>query len=112
MEKAECKVTEGELLRGMKTEPEVLSWGTGVGFLPLESGLSRGIVPCMSVEEIKKGIESLSEAELGEVAAFLFRVRHSSDADYEKSVAKRLGDKDASHWLSPDEFEKRLTARA
>ena len=96
----------------MKTEPEVLSWGTGVGFLPLESGLSRGIVPCMSVEEIKKGIESLSEAELGEVAAFLFRVRHSSDADYEKSVAKRLGDKDASHWLSPDEFEKRLTARA
>ena len=29
----------------------------------------------MSVEEIKKGIESLSEAELGEVAAFLSDLR-------------------------------------
>ena len=66
----------------------------------------------MSVEEIKKGIESLSEAELGEVAAFLFRVRNSSDADYEKSVTRRLGDKDSSHWLSPDEFERRLATRA
>jgi hypothetical protein len=66
----------------------------------------------MSVEEIKKGIESLTEAELGEVASFLFRVRHSLDADYEKSVTKRLGDKDSSHWLSPEEFEKRLAARA
>ena len=66
----------------------------------------------MSVEEIKKGIESLTEAELSEVASFLFRVRHSSDADYEKSVTKRLGDKDSSHWLSPEEFEKRLAARA
>ncbi len=66
----------------------------------------------MSVEEIKKGIESLTEAELGEVASFLFRVRHSGDADYEKLVTKRLGDKEASHWLSPEEFEKRLAARA
>lgn len=66
----------------------------------------------MSVEEIKKGIESLSEAELGEVAAFLFRVRNSGDADYEKSVTRRIGDKNSSHWLSPDEFEKRMAARA
>lgn len=66
----------------------------------------------MSVEQIKKSIESLTEAELGEVAAFLFRVRHSGDPDYERSVAKRLGDEDASRWLSPDEFEKRLAARA
>lgn len=35
----------------------------------------RGIVDFMSVEEIKKGIESLSEAELGEVAAFLSDLR-------------------------------------
>jgi rRNA maturation endonuclease Nob1 len=86
--------------------------GDGAGSHALEFGLWRAMVPRMSVEEIKKGIESLSEAELGEVAAFLFRVRHLSDADYEKSVTKRLGDKDDSHWLSPDEFEKRLTARA
>ena len=65
----------------------------------------------MSVEEIKKGIESLGPDELGEVASFLFRVRHAGDAGYEKAVQARLADKDATHWLSPDEFEKNLAAR-
>jgi len=65
----------------------------------------------MSVEEIKKGIESLGPDELGEVASFLFRVRHAGDAEYKKAVKDRLGDKDAAHWLSPDEFEKSLAAR-
>jgi hypothetical protein len=65
----------------------------------------------MSVEEIKKSIESLGPDELGEVASFLFRVRHAGDADYKKAVQDRLGDKNAAHWLSPDEFEKSLAAR-
>jgi hypothetical protein len=68
-------------------------------------------VELMSVEDIKKGIESLGPDELGEVASFLFRVRHAGDAGYEKAIQDRLGDKDASQWLSPDEFEKRLAAR-
>ncbi len=66
----------------------------------------------MSVEEIKEGIQSLNNAELNDVAAFLFRIRRSADAEYKKSVRERLHDKDASHWLSPDEFEKRLAALA
>ena len=65
----------------------------------------------MSVEEIKKGIESLGPEELGEVASFLFRVRHAGDTAYERSVHERLNDKDATRWLSPDEFEKSLAAR-
>ncbi len=65
----------------------------------------------MSVEEIKKGIESLSPDERGEVASFLFHVRHTGDADYEKAIQDRLGDKDPSHRLPPGEFEKSLAAR-
>ena len=41
----------------------------------LEFGQKRSIVVLVSVEEIKKGIESLSEAELGEVASFLSDLR-------------------------------------
>ena len=63
---------------------------------------------CVSVEEIKKGLASLSEAEQSEVTAFLFHLRHLHDTDYQNRVKETLTDKDASHWLTPEDFEKRL----
>jgi hypothetical protein len=65
----------------------------------------------MSVEEIKKGLTSLSEAEQREVTAFLFHLRHARDPKYQNTVSDRLSDKDKSHWLTPDEFEKNLDQR-
>lgn len=65
----------------------------------------------MSVEEIKKGLASLSEAEQGEVTAFLFHLRHTHDADYQDILEKRLGDTDSAHWVTPEEFESRLDQR-
>jgi hypothetical protein len=65
----------------------------------------------MSVEEIKKGLTSLSEAEQREVTAFLFHLRHSRDTEYQNAVSDRLSDTDKSHWLTPDEFEKNLDQR-
>lgn len=67
--------------------------------------------PVMSVEEIKKGLMSLSESEQGEVTAFLFHLRHAHDPDYEAAVSHRLLDTDKSHWLTPEEFEQRLFER-
>jgi len=43
-----------------------------------------------------------------EVSAFLFHLRHRADAAYQKTVESRGTDKDSSHWLTPEEFEKRL----
>lgn len=60
----------------------------------------------MSVEEIKKGLVSLSEAEQRQVTAFLFHLRHVSDP--QDTVAARLSDADRTHWLSPEDFEKQL----
>jgi hypothetical protein len=51
---------------------------------------------------------SLSETEQREVTAFLFHLRHAHDPEYQNTVSGRLSDTDKSHWLSPDEFEKRL----
>ncbi len=62
----------------------------------------------MSVEEIKKNIAALSPTEQGELSAFLFNLRHTTDADYQARISSRLADRDAAHWLTPEEFERRL----
>jgi asparagine synthetase B (glutamine-hydrolysing) len=62
----------------------------------------------MSVEQIKSSLALLSPTEQSEVSAFLFHLRHASDPDYQERVASRLSDKDRSHWLTPEEFERQL----
>ena len=58
--------------RGLGVAPESAGPDRATRYLDTQK---RGIVVFMSVEEIKKGIESLSEAELGEIAAFLSDLR-------------------------------------
>jgi len=65
----------------------------------------------MSVQEIKDQLETLPRKEQDEVIAFLFHLRHAEEADYTGSVARRLQDKEPSHWLSPDEFEQQLDGK-
>ncbi|MBW8863328.1 MAG: hypothetical protein JF609_00070 [Verrucomicrobia bacterium] len=62
----------------------------------------------MSVMDLKRELMALSATEKAEVAAFLFQLRRQDDAAYQTTVRRRLDDKDSSHWLTPDEFEKRL----
>jgi len=64
----------------------------------------------MSVEELKEALSALSTAEQNEVSAFLFHLRHRADAAYQATLATRIADDDGSHWLTPDEFERRLDA--
>ncbi len=62
----------------------------------------------MSVQELKEQLAALARNEQDEVIAYLFRLRHAGDSDYERQINGRLNDKDSSHWLSPDEFERQL----
>ncbi len=62
----------------------------------------------MSVMDLKKELTALSATEQAEVAAFLFQLRRKDDTDYQATIKRRLDDKDPSHWLTPDEFERRL----
>jgi hypothetical protein len=62
----------------------------------------------MSIEEIKKSLTALSPDERSEVTAFLFHLRHATDVDYQRGLDRVLADKDPLHWLTPEEFEKRL----
>ena len=65
-------------------------------------------LPAMSVEEIKHSITALSPTEQSEVSAFLFHLRHAADAAYQERIKSRLSDRDPTHWLTPEEFERRL----
>lgn len=62
----------------------------------------------MSVEDLKRALTTLSAGEQTEVSAFLFHLRHRADGAYQQTVERRGADKDSSHWLTPEEFEKRL----
>jgi len=58
--------------------------------------------------DLKRELAALSTTEQAEVAAFLFKLRRKDDAEYQATIRRRLDDKDPSHWLTPDEFERRL----
>ena len=83
-----------------------MSFGEKTVGLPCHFGSVR--VLSMSVQEIKEKLAILPRNEQDEVIAFLFQLRHSNDSDYQSSISRRLQDKDRSHWLSPDEFEREL----
>ena len=65
----------------------------------------------MSVEEIKNELASLSQVEQKEVTDFLLHLRLVQDPAYQELVSERMSDKDASHWLKPEEFERQLDRR-
>ncbi len=62
----------------------------------------------MSVEDLKRALTTLSPGEQNEVTAFLFHLRHRGDTDYQATLARRMDDKDRSHWLTPEQFEAQL----
>ncbi len=65
----------------------------------------------MSIEQLKDAAAKLSAREQKELSAFLFYLRHREETEYQKTLAARIDDKDPSHWLTPEEFEKRLDER-
>jgi len=66
----------------------------------------------MSVQEIKEKLAELPRREQDEVIAYLFHLRQSQEGEYTGSVARRMQDADPTHWLSPDEFERRLDEKS
>ena len=51
---------------------------------------------------------SLGDREQAELISYTLQLRHAHDADYRREVTERLNDSDKSHWLTPEEFERRL----
>ena len=62
----------------------------------------------MSFEQIKREIALLDEQQQAELISYTLQLRYAHDAGYRCEVTDRLNDADKSHWLTPDEFERRL----
>ena len=66
----------------------------------------------MSVQEIKEKLATLPRTEQDQVIAYVFHLRHADDVSYQAELSRRMKDKDPSHWLTPDEFERELDQRS
>jgi asparagine synthetase B (glutamine-hydrolysing) len=62
----------------------------------------------MSLEQLKLEVAALSDREQAELIRYTLQLRHTNDPEYRREVTDRLNDKEKSHWLTPDEFERRL----
>jgi hypothetical protein len=62
----------------------------------------------MSFEQLKHEVARLNSDEQAKLISYALQLRHEHDADYRREVTDRLNDADKSHWLTPDEFERRL----
>lgn len=62
----------------------------------------------MSFEQLKQVVASLDDREQAELINYTLQLRHAHDANYRREVTERLNDSDKSHWLTPEEFDRRL----
>jgi hypothetical protein len=62
----------------------------------------------MSFEQIKHAVSLLDEQQQAELISYTVQLRYAHDAAYHGEVTDRLNDADKSHWLTPEEFERRL----
>ena len=62
----------------------------------------------MSLEQLKREVASLSRQEQVELISYTLQLRYAGDLDYRREVTDRLNDSERSHWLTPEEFERRL----
>ena len=62
----------------------------------------------MSFEQIKRAVALLDEQQQAELIAYTLQLRYAHDIGYHREVTDRLNDANKSHWLTPDEFERRL----
>ena len=62
----------------------------------------------MSFEQIKREVALLDQQQQTELISYTLQLRYAQDDDYRREVTDRLNDTEKSHWLTPDEFERRL----
>jgi hypothetical protein len=63
----------------------------------------------VSIEQLMQAAANLSYDEKGQLADYLVQLRNREDPHYLPEITRRITDKTPGHWLTPDQFEKRIT---
>ena len=62
----------------------------------------------MGFEQLKQQVALLDDRAQAELISYTLQLRYAHDANHRREVTERLNDADKSHWLTPEEFERRL----
>ena len=62
----------------------------------------------MSIEALKQELASLAPRERKQIIAFLVALQDERDIDYRTALARKIDDKDSSHWVDLDELDHRF----
>ncbi len=65
----------------------------------------------MSIEALKQELANLDDESRHHIMAYLNSIEDQKDAAYRKEMARKIDDKNPAHWLTLEEFEKRLSLR-
>lgn len=71
-------------------------------------GKANSYFTSMSFEQLKREVASLDDRQQAELISYTLQLRHAHDAIHRREVTERLNDPNRSHWLTPEEFERRL----
>ena len=63
---------------------------------------------CVSFEQLKREVASLSGGQQAELISYALQLRYANDSSYRREVTARHNDQEKAHWLTPEEFERRL----
>ena len=62
----------------------------------------------MEVGVLKSELEALASKDRRQVIAFLLALEERDNQVYRQELARRIDDKDPTHWISLDELDRRL----
>jgi hypothetical protein len=62
----------------------------------------------MTLAALKDQVAQLSPAEQRQLAAYLVALQRSKDHKFRTELARKIDDKDPSHWVALDELEKKF----
>ena len=63
----------------------------------------------MSIEAIKQELAELDDDKRHHIMAFLIAIEDRKDPEYGAKMARKIDDNDPSHWVTLEEFDRRLS---
>ena len=63
----------------------------------------------MSIEAIKQELAELDNDKRHHIMAFLIAIEDKRNPEYMAALARKIDDNDPSHWVTLEEFDRRLS---
>jgi len=70
--------------------------------------MALGLLSGMDVGVLKSELQSLESKDRRQMIAFLLALEERDNQAYRQELARRIDDKDPTHWISLEELDRRL----